>query len=138
MAVDDLRMLVRFEHELQRRAAEKNEPLTIVMMPIKNAAVEEIAVGMRLDEEALQAIHPAKVHVAVHPLVVIGHPQVAVRLGQPPDAVISHAVILGEYDLDSVAADAQFFCQAVHDVRQATDLGGGRALWRGHYDKHQD
>ena len=128
VAVDNVRMLVRFEHELQRRPAEKGEAFPVVMVPVKHAPVEKIAVGVRIDEKAFQAIHPAGIHVAMHPLVVIRHPQVAIALGQPCDAVVAHAIILGQDDFNRVSAEGEFLREPVDDVPKTADFSRRRAL----------
>jgi len=118
VAMDDIRMLVRLEHEFHRRPAEKREPFSVVVMPVKNAPVEEISLRMWFDEEAFQAIHPSNIHIAMNPLIVVRHPKVAIGFGQTRDPVIARTVVLRQDDLDCVAANGQFFRQAVNDVRQ--------------------
>src|SRR5690349_815190 len=113
MAMNDLRMFVGLEHELQRRPAKKGESFPIIMVAVKHAAVEEIAVQVRFDKETLEAIHPAEVNVAMDPVLIKGHPKIAVALGQTPNAVVAHAIVLGQDNLDGVAANLQFLGQAM-------------------------
>ena len=54
------------EHELQRRLAEKCEPLVVIHLPIKDAAIKVVVVGMRLDEEAFAPVHESEIDAAMH------------------------------------------------------------------------
>src|ERR1039457_964890 len=76
MAVNDVWVLVALEHELQRRTAEEGEALVVIHLPVKGAAVEEVMVGMRLDEEALAAMHEAEIDTAMNGVLVPRHPEV--------------------------------------------------------------
>jgi len=136
MTMDDVGMLVRFEHEFQGGAGEESESFDIVMMAVKNTAIEKIVVGVRIDEETSQAFHEPEVNVAMNPLVVVGDPKIAVGFGQTPDAVVAHAIIFGQDDFDRVATNAKFSGQALDDVTEAADFRGGSAFGRDHYDEH--
>src|SRR5579862_1878544 len=138
MAMDDLGLFVRFEQELHRRPAKERKPFSIVVVAIKDAPVEEVAIQMRLDKEALQPVHPPKIHVAMDPMLVVRHPQVAIGLGETGNSVITHAVVFGQDDLYCISADLQFLRQPVHDVGQPADFGCRRALRCDHYDKHRN
>src|ERR1035441_7020543 len=74
MAVNDVRVLVALEHELQGGLDRKSEPLVVIHLPVERAAVEEVMVGMRLDEEALAAMHEAEIDTAMHGVLVPRHP----------------------------------------------------------------
>ncbi len=128
VAVNDVRVLVALEHELQRGPAEEGEPLVVIHLPVEGAAVEEVVVGMRLDEEALAAVHEAEIDAAMHGVVVPRHPQVFERELQVEDLVIPQAVVLGQDDLHRVAANLQLPAQPEHDVAQPPHLGHGGAL----------
>jgi len=136
MTMDDVGMLVRLKHEFQRGAGEESESFDIVMMAVKNAAIEKVVVGVRIDEETSQAFHEPEVNVAMNPLVVVGDPKIAVGFGQTPDAVVAHAIIFGQDDFDRVATNAKFSGQALDDVTEAADFRGGSAFGRDHYDEH--
>ena len=59
VAMDHVGALVRLEHELQRRLAEKREAHRIVRVPVSRRAVEEIVARVRLDEEASAPVDEA-------------------------------------------------------------------------------
>src|SRR5437764_2269588 len=92
MAMKNVRMLVRLEHELERRAAEESESLDIIVVAVKNAAIEKVVVRMRVDEKTLQPFHEAEINIAMNPLVVVRDPKIGVGFGQTPDAVVTHAI----------------------------------------------
>ena len=136
VAMNDVGVFVALEHELQRRLAEERKALVVVALPVKRAAMEEVLVGVRLDEEALSPVHEAEIDAAVHRAAIPRHPEVLEAELQVEDLVVAQAVILGQDDLHRVAADLQFPAQAEHDVAQPADLGHGRALRRNHHDIH--
>jgi hypothetical protein len=59
------------------------------------------------------------------------HPEFIERGLEPPDVVISHAVVLGQDDLDIVATYLKLPTQTKDHVRETAHLGHGSAL-RGH------
>ena len=136
VTMDNVGMLVGLEHELQRGAGEESETFDVVMMAVKNAAIEKIVMGMRVNEETFQPFHEPEVNVAVNPLVMIRHPEIAIGFGKSPDAVVTHAIILGENDFDRVATNAKFSGEALNDVAQAADFRRGSAFGCDHYDEH--
>src|SRR5689334_16907558 len=94
VAMDDIRVLVQFQHQFERGAIEEGESRRIVVMSIKDATVEEMLFGVRLDKEAFHPVNEPEVSVATNPPVVIRHPQVAVDVTKSEDPVIAHAVVL--------------------------------------------
>ncbi len=136
VAVNDVRVLVALEHELQRGPAEESEPLVVIRLPVERAAVEEVLVGMRLDEEALAAVHEAEIDAAMDGVVIPRHPQVFERELQVEDLVIPQAIVFGQDDLHRVPPNLQFPAQPEHDVAQPPHLGHGGALGSNHYDIH--
>ena len=134
--MDNVRMLVRREHEFHGRPAEEGESLNVIVMPVKNAAIKKIVVRMWLDKEALQPFHESEINIAVNPLIVVRHQEIAVSFGQTPDAVIPHAIILGQNDLDRITANAELAGQSLNNVPKPADLCGWSALGRDHCDEH--
>jgi hypothetical protein len=104
MAVDDIRVLVGLEHKLQRRPAKECETLRVVRMPIEDASIEEILMGMGFDEKAFQSMDKAKIDVTVKILIVVGDPKIAISFLQAPDVVVTHAVIFRQNDFDGIAS----------------------------------
>ena len=84
VAMDDIRVLVGLEHELQRRAAKKGESQHVVVLPVKTPAVEKIVLGMRFDEKALAPVHEAETDAAVDRAAVPRHPQILRRISSDP------------------------------------------------------
>src|ERR1019366_9020227 len=107
MAENDGWVLVALEHELQGGLAKESEPLVVIHLPVERAAVEEVMVGMRLDEKALAAMHEAEIDAAMHGVIVPRHPQVFERELQVEDLVMPQAIVFGQDDLDRVAANLQ-------------------------------
>ena len=105
VTMDDLRVFISFEHEFQCCAAEECKTRDIVVVSVKQSAVEEIVLRMRINEEAFQVVGKSKINVAGNLPVVIGNQQVPVALRESADPVVTHAVILGEDDLDGVSPD---------------------------------
>jgi hypothetical protein len=136
VAMDDVRMLVGLEHEFHCCAAEESESVDVVMMAVKNAAIEKVVVGLWVDEETFQPFHEAEINVAVNPLVVIRDPKIAVGFGQTPDAVVTHAIIFGEDDFDGVATYAELARQALDDIPEPADFSSRRAFGCDHHDEH--
>ena len=136
VAMNNIRMFVALEQELHRRPAEKSEAFSVIRVAVKDAPVEEIALRVGLDKEALQVIDHPEIDITMDRLVVIGYPQIPVAFGQAPDAIVAHAVVLGQDDFHRVAANGQFLGQSLNDIRQPADFGGRRAFWRDHDNKH--
>ncbi len=106
------------------------------MMTIKDATIEKVVVRVRIDEKTFQPFHEPEVNVAMNPLVVVWDPEITVCLREAPDAVITHAIIFGQNDLDGVAPKAKFTGEALHNIAETTDFCGGRAFGCDHYDEH--
>jgi hypothetical protein len=136
VAVDNVRVLIRLEHEFQCRAAEESKALNIVILAVKNFAIEKIVRRMRINEETFQPFHEPKVNVAMNPLVMVRNPKIAVGFGEAPDTIVTHAIIFGKNHLDRVATNPQFSRETLHDVTEAADFCGGSALGGDHYDEH--
>src|SRR5437870_499279 len=96
MAMNDLRLLARFEHELEGGPAKKGESKEIIVVSVNDSAAEEVVARMRLDEKAFAPMHEAEPDGGGDPAVVPGNPQIFVGLGQPKDLVVTHAVVLGQ------------------------------------------
>jgi hypothetical protein len=121
--VDDVGVLVGLQHELKRRLAEEGKALHVVGVAIDQPAVEEILEEVGLDKEALHPIHETEEHIAVDPEMMIRNPQVAVALGETPDTVVFHDIVLGQDDLHMMPANGQLPGQSVHHVGQSAHLG---------------
>src|SRR6266571_1183709 len=134
VAMNDLRLLARFEHELEGGPAKKGESERIIVVSVNGSAVEEVVAGMRLDEKAFAPVHEAEPDRSGDAAVVPRNPQVFVGLGQPKNLVVTHAVILGQKDLQCVAAQFQRPAQSVHHVGQTAHFGYRRQFWRDHHD----
>ncbi len=136
MAMDDVRALVAFEHELQRCPAEKSKPLVIIALAVKHPALKEIMVGVGFYEKAFAAMDESEINAAMHRIVIPGHPQIFEGQPQIVNLVVAQAIVLRQDDLHRVAANFQLAAQAENDVAQAADLGDRRALRRQHYYIH--
>src|SRR5262245_35348205 len=136
MTMDDVGMLICLEHELQRGAGEESKSFDIIMMTVKDAAIEKIVVGMRIDEETFQSFHEPEVHVAMNPLVVVRNPKIAIGFGEAPNAVVTHAIILRKDDFDRIATNAKFTGEPLDNIAEAADFRRGSALGCDHYDEH--
>src|SRR6266516_4220167 len=107
MAMNDLRLLARLEHELEDGPAKKGESEQIIVVSVNGSAVEEVVPRMRLDEKAFAPVHEAEPDGGTDSAVVPRNPQVFVALGQARDLVVTHAVVLGQKNLHCVAAQFQ-------------------------------
>src|SRR6185436_6038447 len=130
VAMNNLRMLLALEHELERGAAEKGEPLVIIPLPVKHTAVEEMMLRMRFDKETLAPVNKAEINAAVDGLAIPGHPQVAKGETQVVNLVVAQAIVLGQDNLNGVSANLQLSGEAENDVRQPSHFGDGGALGR--------
>jgi hypothetical protein len=106
------------------------------MMAVEDAAIEKVVVGMRVDEKTFQPFHEPEVNVAVNPLVVVWDPKIAEGFGEAPDAVVTHAIILGEDDFDGVTTNAKFTGEALDNITEAADFRRGSAFGCDHNDEH--
>ena len=122
VAMDNVRPPVVLEQEFQRRLAEKGEAADIILEAVEMTAIEEVVRGMRLNEKALAALDKAKPDRAVDSAVIPRHPQILHADLQAPNLVITHAVILGQDDMDFIATDFQFPAEAINHVRQPADF----------------
>ncbi len=136
MTVNDVRVLSRFEHEFERGAGEESEPLDIVMVAVKNAAIEEIVMRMGIDEETFESLHEAEINVAMNPLVMVRNRKITVGFGEAPDAIVTHAIVFRQDDLDRIAANAEFAGKTLNDIGQPADFCRRSALGCDHYDEH--
>src|SRR5262245_42398558 len=91
---------------------------------------------MRIDEKTFQPFHEPEVNVAMNPLVMVRDPKIAVGFGEAPDAVVTHAIILGQNDFDRITTNTKFTGEALDNIAEAADFRRGSALGRDHYDKH--
>src|SRR6266705_6359209 len=137
VTMNDLRVFIRLEHEFQCCAAEEGKTRHIVVMSVKQSAVEEIVLRMRIYEEAFQIVDQSKINVAVNLLGEIGNRQVTVALRESPDPVVTHAVILGKNDLDGVSSDRQLVGQALDHIPKTSDFGNRSTFRRYHHDEHK-
>jgi hypothetical protein len=136
MTMNNIGMLIRLEHEFERGPAEESESFNIIMMSIKDPAIEKVVVRMRIDEKTFQPFHEPEVNIAMNPLIVVWHPKIAVAFGQTPDAVVTHAIIFGENDLDRVTTNAKFSGQALDNIAEPADFCRRSAFGCDHYDEH--
>src|SRR6266487_3646642 len=136
MAMNDLRLLARLEHELEGGPAKKGESEQIIVVSVNGSAVEEVVARMRFDEKAFASVHEAEPDGGGDTAVVPRNPQVFVGSGETKDLVVTHAVVLGQKDLHCVAAQFQLPAQSVHYVGQTAHFGCRRQFWRDHHDKH--
>ena len=123
VAVDDVRVLAGLPQEFDRGPGKEGEALHIVVEAVDAAAVEEVVMGVRLDEEALAPMHEAEEDGAVDGPLEPGHPEVAIDLVQFVDLIVAQVGVFGQDDLDMVAADGVFAADAEDHVCQAADLG---------------
>src|SRR5207253_792846 len=78
MAMNDLRMLARLEHELHRRAAKKRKPHHVVRLAVVNAAIEKFVRRMWLDEKTFPSMHETKPHRCVNHAAEPRHEQIVI------------------------------------------------------------
>src|SRR5207247_31399 len=60
MAMNDLRLFTRFEHELEGGPAKKGESKQIIVVSINNSAAEEVVARVRVDKKAFAPMHAAE------------------------------------------------------------------------------
>src|SRR5271169_5972207 len=70
VTVDNVGMLVRLEHKLKGRPAEKSKPLGIILMTVKNSSVEEVPVRMGFDKETFSSMGKTEKNGAMHPSLI--------------------------------------------------------------------
>jgi hypothetical protein len=63
VAMDDVRTAVRAEHELQRRLREEGKARGVVVETVQLSAIEELVLGVRVDEETAPAVRAQVWHV---------------------------------------------------------------------------
>jgi hypothetical protein len=114
--MNDVRVLVALEKKLHCCPTKKTEPFSVIVMSVKHTAIKKVLFKVRLDKKAFQSVHPPEVNVTVHPLLIVGHPQITEAFGEAGDEVKAHAIVLWQHDLKRVAADSQFLGQPVHNV----------------------
>ena len=136
VAVDHLGPLAGLPHELQGRLGQEREPGRIIRRAVQVAPAEELVRAVRVDEEALPAVHEPEPHRAVHGPAVPGHPQVLIGDREPEDLVVVHAVVFRQDDLDGVAAQLQLPAQPEDDLPQPARLRRRRTLRRNHHHEH--
>src|SRR5208337_3835511 len=136
VTVDYVRMLVRLEHKLKGRPAEKSKPLGIIAVTVKNTSIKEVPLRMGFDKKAFSSMDKTEKDGAMHPSLIKRDPQVVIGHPQPVDLVIPHAVIFRKYDLDIVAPDLKFVAETVNNVCQAPHFGGRRAFGSDHHYVH--
>src|SRR5213592_3090645 len=82
VAMNNLRPLAGFEHELESGPAKKGESEQIIVVSVNGSAVEEVVARMRLDEKEFAPVHDAEPDRGGNPAVVPRDQQVFVGLGQ--------------------------------------------------------
>ena len=132
VAMDDVGSPAGLVHELQGGLAEEGEPGGVVGVAVEVPAVEEVVRRVRVDEVAAPAVHEPEPHRGVHRPAVPGHPQIGVGDAQVEDLVVAQAVVLGQDDLDRMAAPFQLPAQPEHHLRQPAGLGD-RGTFGGHH-----
>ena len=136
MAMDNVGVLVAFEHELECCPAKKSKSLVIVPVTVENPPIEEVLIRMRFDEEAFAAMNEAEINAAMNAVIVPGNPQIFERKPQIEDLVVAQAVVFRQDNLDVIPANFQFAAQPKHDVAQSAHFGNGSAFGSNHYDVH--
>ena len=136
VAMDDLRVFAALEHEFQSGPAEKGESQDVIVVAVNTPAIKEVIPRLRVDEKTLAPVHEAEPDGRVDSAVVPGNPQVLIRLGQSPYLVVTHAVVLGQDDLDCIAAQFQLPAQSKNHIGKTAHFGHRRQFRRNHHDKH--
>src|SRR5262245_14229043 len=62
VTVNDIWMLTALEHELQRGAAKEREALVVVVVAVKDVAIEKLPVVVWVNEETLASVNEAEEH----------------------------------------------------------------------------
>src|ERR1043166_192217 len=99
MAMNDVRMFVALEHELQRGPAEKSKPLIVIGLPVKSTPIKKIVLGMRFDKKTFAAVNKPEINAAMDGIVVPRHPKVIERDSQVIDMIVAQAIVLRQDDL---------------------------------------
>jgi hypothetical protein len=105
-------------------------------MTIVNTAVKKIIMRMGFDKETPSPMYEAEEDRAVYPLIMKRDPEVMKCLLKPVNMVISHAVILGEYDLDGIPPDLKLTAESEDHISKTTNFGHRSTLCCNHDDKH--
>jgi hypothetical protein len=136
VAVDDVRPLSGLAHELDGGAGKECESLGVVAVPVQAPPAEDIRCRMRLNEKAFPPVRVAEPDGAAHRAAVPRHPQITVAGLQAPNAVVPHAGVLRQDDLDRVSPEFQFAAEARHRIAEPACLGHRGALRGHHHDIH--
>ena len=81
--MDDVGSPAALVQELQGGFAEEGEPGGVVGGAVEMAPVEEVVIGVRVDEVAPPAVHETEPHRRVYRPAVPGHPQVGQATHSP-------------------------------------------------------
>jgi hypothetical protein len=76
-------------------------------------AIEKILLRMGINKKAQPTVYPTAEDRTVNHTPIPGHPEIAIGLVQPPNVVVAHAVVLGQDDLNTIAAQFQLTTQAI-------------------------
>jgi hypothetical protein len=137
MTVNDIRMLVRLQHEFKCCPAEKGEPFRIIVVAVINAAVEKVPVRMGFNEEAFPAVDKPEEDGTVNLVIIEGDPEIAIHLLETVDVIIAHAVVFGEDDLHRVPPYLKLVGEAVYYICQAAHFCNGCTLRCDGNNKHE-
>ncbi len=123
MAVNNVRMLIGFKHELECCPAEKGKAFRIIIITIKDSAVKKVMFRMSIYEKTFTPMDKPEKYGTVNPLVIIWNPQVIVNFLKRVNLVIPHAVVFRKDDLNVVAPDLKFTAESVYHICKSADLG---------------
>jgi hypothetical protein len=70
VTVDYVRMLVRLEHKLKGRPAEKSKPLGIIAVTVKNTSIKKVSLRMGLDKKTFSSMDKTEKDGAMHPSLI--------------------------------------------------------------------
>jgi hypothetical protein len=136
MTVNNVGVLAGFQQKFERCSGEKSEPFGIIAVAVKAAAVEKVLLKMGINEKTPAAVDKAEENRAVDHTAVIGNPEIIKYLLKRVYVVITHAVILGEYDLNVIPPYFEFTAESVYNIAEAAYFGHGRAFRRNHDNIH--
>jgi hypothetical protein len=89
---------------------------------------EKILVGMCVYEIAFASVDKPEINSTVHPLVIVGYPEVIERLLKGINLIIPHTIILGKDYFYVVAPDLEFAAQPENNVCKPSHLCDRRAF----------
>jgi len=95
MTVNNIRVFVALQHELQRRSAKKRKPLIVIGLPIKCPSVEKVMGGMWFDKETFTPVNKSEIDSAMNRRLIPGHPKILIRYPQIVDLVVTQTIVLG-------------------------------------------